>query len=191
MTMRVVLGAALLSGAVLAQGQTNREYYNGRLRASPHEVHEFDAGSCHISINYGRPSKRGRDIWGGLVHWDRWWMPGADEATLITTSKAIVLGDLPVPAGTHSLYFWPSETKPQLIVNNQTGQFHTQYDQRMDLGRVNMTVTKLSDPVEQLTFDVEAKADGGMLSLSWDQRRYSASFVSPAGDVVVLKSRRN
>jgi len=172
--LRLVLGCLLLSAAV--EAQTNREYFNGRLRASPHEVHEFDAGTCHITLNYGRPLKRGRVILGTLVPWDKWWMPGADEATLITTSQAISIGELLVPAGIHSLYFWPSEDKPKLIINKQTGQFHTTYNAREDLGRVDAVLTRKSEPVEQLTFDVTPRPDGGTLILSWDDREYAVTF---------------
>ena len=162
--------------------QTNRDYYNGRLRASPHEVSEFDAAGCHLTITYGRPSKKSRVIWGGLVPWDRWWMPGADESTILTTTRKIVLGGLEIPAGEHSIYFWPAETNAQFIINNETGQFHTVYHAGQDLGRVTATMTKRPEPVEQMTFEVSPRSDGGTLRLVWDDREYAAAFVIGKGE---------
>jgi hypothetical protein len=162
--------------------QTNRDYYNGRLRASPHEVSEFDAAACHLTITYGRPSKKGRVIWGGLVPWDRWWMPGADEATILTTTRRITLGGLEIPAGEHSIYFWPAEAAAQFIINNETGQFHTVYHAAQDLGRVNATMTKRLEPVEQMTFEVSPRPDGGTLKLAWDDREYAVPFVVGKGE---------
>src|SRR6185436_4571995 len=80
-----------------------------RVRVSPHETHAFVVDDSHITFNYGRPSKRGRTIWGGLVPWGRWWMPGADEATIITTDRALTFGKLTMPAGDHTLSMWPDE----------------------------------------------------------------------------------
>lgn len=166
----VVLGAG--GTAVLSARQ--------RPRISPHEIHEFDAGGCHVTFNYGRPSKRGRQIWGGLVPWGHWWMPGADEATIVTTSKAIVLEGLAVPAGNHTLYLLPGESASDLVVSNEVGQFHTQYHPDRNLGQVKLAMKHLDSPVgpvEEMTFSVEPEASGGRLILSWDDRAYSAGFV--------------
>lgn len=151
-----------------------------RARISPHEQHEFVLGEARISFDYGRPSKRGREIWGALVPWGRWWMPGADEATILTTDAPIVLGEaLAVPAGQHTIYMLPDPERSKLIVNNQVGQFHTAYDPRLDLGRVDLTLRRLSEPVEQLTFSVEPRPDGrGLFKLTWDDREYSVTVTA-------------
>ncbi len=145
-----------------------------RPRVSPHEVHEFTVDGSRISFNYGRPSKRGRQIWGGiadvLVPWGKWWMAGADESTIITTEHDVVLGGaLTVPKGQHTLYTLPHPQWFDLMVNNEVGQFHTVYHPEQDLGRVTMTMRKLTEPVEMLTYSVA----GGRLTLSWDDREYS------------------
>jgi hypothetical protein len=145
-----------------------------RPRVSPHETHEFTVDGSRITFEYGRPSKRGRQIWGGLVPWNRWWMPGADEATIVTTEHVLVLGGtLKVPAGQHTLYMLPSADTSKLIVNNQVGQFHTSYTPSRDLGRVDLTLTRLAEPVEQMTYRVTPQpAGGGKLELMWDDRDY-------------------
>jgi hypothetical protein len=145
-----------------------------RPRVSPHEVHEFTVDGSKITLNYGRPSKRGRVIWGELVAWGKWWMAGADETTIITTEHDIVLGGtLAVPKGQHTLYTQPHPQWFDLIVNNEVGQFHTTYSPDKDLGRVTLTLKKLSEPVEQMTYSVE----DGLLKLAWDDREYSTTIV--------------
>jgi len=129
-----------------------------------------------IAIEYGRPSKRGRDIWGALVPWDREWMPGADEATTLTTNKLIHLGSLAVPAGDHTLYAWPKADEFLLIVNKQTGQFHTVYSESQDLGRVPMALTMRNDVVEQMTYAIDP---AGAIVLSWDNRDYRVGIKTP------------
>jgi len=145
-----------------------------RPRVSPHETHDFLIDGSKITIEYGRPSKKGRVIWGGLVPWGRWWMPGADETTTLRTPDVLVIGGLTVPAGEHTLYMWPDRQASQLIINNRTGTFHTFYDARSDLGRVDFPWTALSEPVEQMTLTIERReGGGGTLKLLWDDREYS------------------
>ncbi len=144
---------------------------------SPHETHSFTVEGTTIAFEYGRPSKRGREIWGGLVPWGRWWMPGADKATIVTTDAPIVFaGGLVMPAGQHTLYMLPDPDAPKLIVNNQVGQFHTSYSPARDLGRVDLSMKKLPAIVEQLTYSAEATSSGGVLKLTWDDRGYSVEF---------------
>ena len=146
-----------------------------RARVSPHEVHDFTLDGSKISFDYGRPSKRGREIWGALVPYGKWWMPGADEATILTTQAPLVLGGtLEVPAGRHTLYSLPDPNVMKLIINKQVGQFHTSYTPDMDLGRVDLTLRKLTEPVEMLTYTIDPLPEGGgALKLIWDDREYS------------------
>src|SRR5688572_16600881 len=66
-------------------------------RLSPHETTEWVTRAGKIAIEYGRPFMRKRQIWGGLVPWKRWWMPGADEATVLRIDSSIEVGGLLVP----------------------------------------------------------------------------------------------
>lgn len=147
-------------------------------RPSPHELHTFTIDGSAIDIDYGRPFKKGRPIWGGLVPWGRWWMPGADESTTLTSREALVIGGLAVPAGEHTIYMWPDAQASKLIINNRTRTFHTFYDPSSDLGRVDFPWKKLGEPVEQMTFTIEPReGGGGTLKLMWDDREYYTSVV--------------
>ncbi len=77
-------------------------------------------GGAHVSIDYGRPAKRGRVIWGALVPLDTVWRLGANHPTVITTSSDLVIGGVAVPAGAYSLWLVPSNRNPVLLVNRQT-----------------------------------------------------------------------
>jgi len=156
--------ALAMTGGILAQEK----------RASPHETTKATIDGANISIEYGRPYKKGRKIFGGLEPWDKVWRTGADEATTLTTDKAIQIGSLAVPAGKYTLYTIPSQTDWKLIVNKQTGQWGTQYDEKQDLGRVSLKKTTLSAPVEQLTIAIDKAATGGQLKISWDDTELTA-----------------
>jgi Protein of unknown function (DUF2911) len=144
---------------------------------SPHETVKAAVAGADISIEYGRPYMRGRKIMGGLVPYGRVWRTGADAATTLTTSKALVIGGTTVPAGKITLYTLPGEDQWKLILNKQTGQWGTEYDQSKDLARVDLTKKALTAPVEQLTIAIEPGAgNGGTLKISWETTELSVPF---------------
>lgn len=135
-------------------------------------------GGIHFVIDYGTPSKRGRDIWGKLVPYGERWRTGANKATHFSVDKDIMLDNLPVPAGEYTLFSIPQESTCTLIVNKQTGQNGRSYDESQDLGRVEMTARVLDNPVEVFTIDVVERDGHSYLSLQWDQKAYEVAISS-------------
>ena len=143
-------------------------------RKSPHETVKATIDGATVTIDYGRPSMRGRKIFGELVPHGQVWRTGADEATTLTTDKALQIGGLAVPAGKYTLYTLPGEKEWKLIVNKQTGQWGTVYDEKQDLGRATLTKSASSSPVEQFTISIEKGASGGTLKLAWETTELTA-----------------
>ena len=146
-------------------------------RLSPHETHEFTVDGAKITISYGRPSMRGRKIFGALVPYNKVWMPGADEATTFETDTALQFGTVKLPAGRYSLYTMPSEKQWTLIINKKTGQWHTMYAAGEDFAKLPMTAETLTTPVEQLTISAVSRPQGGgAVQLEWETTRFSVPF---------------
>jgi hypothetical protein len=165
-----------LIGALIAGSPLHGQRYS-RSRLSPHETVTSVVEGAKITITYGRPSMRGRKIFGSLVPYGRVWMPGADEATIFQTGAPLQFGDFKLPAGSYSLYTLPSESRWTLIINKMTGQFHTYYPEQDDLAKIPMTIERLSAPIEQLTISAVARPQGGgALRLEWETTRVSAPF---------------
>ena len=137
---------------------------------------EAEVDGASISVDFGVPSKRGRDIFGALVPWGEVWRTGANRATHFTTSQTLRMGDLEIPAGEYTLYTIPEPEGGLLLVNRRTGQGGTSYDEAQDLGRVPMTTETLSESVEDFTIRVEDTEDGGVLKLVWDQTAFVVPF---------------
>lgn len=140
--------------------------------ASPPGKAEVTLKGQKVTIAYSRPSMRGRKIMGGLVPYGHWWRTGANEATTLTTGTDLDIGGAKVPAGKYTLYTLPSEGTWKLIINKQTGQWGTEYDESQDLARVDMQKSKLSEPVEQFTISFDQKGpDAANLVLEWETTR--------------------
>ena len=162
-----------LSVAPAAQKTTNVHPGKG---GSPHVRSEWMVDGASISIEYGRPSLKGRALGKDVAPYGRPWRTGADEATTLKTDKPLKFGTLAVPAGTYTLYTLPGETGWQLIVSKKTGQWGVPYPEGEDLGRVPMTVGKTSAPVEQLTISVDDTATGGALRVDWGTTSATVPF---------------
>ena len=171
----VIFGLVLLTASPLAAQQK---------RISPMATVNADIDGNQMKLVYSRPYTKDpktaeiRKIWGGLVPWGKVWRTGANEATLITTEKPIAIGDVTVPAGTYSLYSIPQESgDSKLIINKQTGQWGTQYDEKRDLARVTLEKKTLDKTVDQFTMAIEkGESGGGVLRMMWENTEYFVPF---------------
>jgi hypothetical protein len=147
-------------------------------RASPHETVSGVVDGNDVVITYGRPSMRGRMIFGRLVAWDRVWCPGADEATTLESKRELRLGQLTVPPGPHTIWILPTRDEWTLVVSKEPSGFHTGYNQSADLGRVAMTRRTVPMPVEQLTFAIGSNSagPGGTITMTWETTEVTVPF---------------
>lgn len=125
-------------------------------------------GGANFTIDYGRPMKRGRDIFGHVVPWGQLWRTGANRATHFTTDRDLLIADRTLPAGTYTLFSIPHQNSWTLIINRQTGQNGQQYDAAQDFGRFEIRTRRLDHVVEAFTIDVAPARDGAELRLRWD-----------------------
>ena len=147
-------------------------------RVSPHETVKATIDGATVSITYGRPSMKGRKIFGGLEPYGKVWRLGADEATIMEFDKALMLGAFHVNPGKISLYALLDEKQWKLVLNKQVGQWGTDYNQALDIGRVDMKTEKLAAPVEQLTITIvkNPAGKGGMIVVQWETTKASFAF---------------
>lgn len=142
--------------------------------ASPAATVETTIGGANLTVEYSRPAKRGRETWGGLlVPYGEVWRTGANAATAFTTDRDLEIGGADVPAGSYTLFSIFTAESAQLIINRQTGQWGTMYDETQDLVRVNLTPEAIAEFVERFTISIEPSRDGGVLQLIWDRTRFS------------------
>lgn len=136
---------------------------------------ELKTGSGAITVDYGRPSLKGRDMLSQLKEGSFWRM-GMNQATVFTTPVDLAFGATKVAKGSYSLWLKKSGEKFELVFNSQTGQWGTNHDPAKDVCSVGMTSAPLPSPVETFTMDLKAAGKGGDLSLSWGATKMSAAF---------------
>ena len=151
---------------------------------SPRDTARANVGGATISIDYGRPSRRGRDVWGALLPKDDVWRLGANAATTLRTTHPLhFAGAAKVPAGSYTIWLIPGTDAGTFIINSETGQWGTQYKVAHDLARFPVRFESIgSGTPEQFTARVAPNAGNeGALLFEWDGRRYVVPFrVLPA-----------
>ncbi|MEY4636408.1 MAG: hypothetical protein RJA55_2206 [Acidobacteriota bacterium] len=172
--LAVAITALAFGAAVSAQKTTT--IHPGKA-GSPHVRTEFTVDGANLSIEYGRPSLKGRTPGKDVDPYEgREWRTGADEATMFKTDKMLMFGSLHVPAGTYTLYTIPTGGTWQLVISKKTGQWGVPYPKGEDLGRAPMTLGTAPAAAEQLTISIQDTAAGGTLQIDWGTTRASIPF---------------
>ena len=135
-------------------------------------------GGARVVVEYGSPALHGRDMLAqappGTV-----WRLGMDTATLLETDAELTFGELVVPAGSYSLFAKRVDEKNwELIVNEQTGQWGTEHNAGMDLGRTPLAWETKGDSTEQFTVEIENAAGGGELRFIWGTHVLKSRFTA-------------
>jgi hypothetical protein len=144
-------------------------------------------GGKWIEVRYGRPIKRGRDLFGPSDYAEFLndgapvWRAGANVTTRLNTEVAIVIGGKTIAPGEYSLFIdlqpdgwalvvsaWPAQTTYD--VNNKQALFGAyDYTPDRDIVRTRMTRTTLPYSFDQLAWEfLNMDATGGRLAMIWD-----------------------
>ena len=176
MKRKLVIGVAILVAlAGVALGIQQYQLYQTK-KLSPWEKVTFNNSDVLIEVGYCRPYARGREIFGDLVPYGRWWRTGANEATQIELSRDIAFSGDTLKAGLYSLVTIPEADEWTIVFNNRIPEWGTDYYPRDDELRVRAKVENLPASVEQFTIDF-SEADGhNTLIFAWDHTKVSVPF---------------
>lgn len=146
-------------------------------RASPYDSTAFTLGGTEALVCYGRPSMRGRTIFGGLVPYDELWRTGANEPTIVHLPFAASIAGIDVEPGSYSIYSEPGREQWTIIVNAATDQWgienqYTDAVRAQEVGRATVPSEQIGSPVEMFTITAEPRgADAADLVLEWENTR--------------------
>jgi hypothetical protein len=135
--------------------------------ASPDTLVRTKLGPANIVLEFGRPSKRNREILGNVVPYDKVWRTGANAASALSSDRELTIGGKTIPPGSHTLWTLPRRDGVDLIINRQVGQWGTEYDPSRDLVRIPMTVSTVAASQEQFSITVIGSGSSGELHIQW------------------------
>ncbi|NNG17673.1 MAG: DUF2911 domain-containing protein [Gemmatimonadales bacterium] len=145
-------------------------------RASPLGSTTFSIGSTGTGrVCYGRPSARGRTVFGGIVAYDQPWRTGANEPTRIYSNTDFIMADIPVPAGRYALYTVPGPEEWEIRLSRSIlhwGNDLSASVQAREIGRATLPIDSTDTYVETFTVRPEEGDDGEiMLVLEWESTK--------------------
>jgi Protein of unknown function (DUF2911) len=135
---------------------------------SPFEKVEATHGPLQIVVEYCKPYMKGRKIFGETVPYNTVWRTGANEATLIAFSKNCTIAGRKLKGDTYSLWSIPGEEYWTIILNTETGQWGTNYDEKKDYLKVKVPATKVGTALEQFQITFTDAVDGVDMKLAWE-----------------------
>lgn len=153
-----------------------------RPMASPQGKMEQKVGLTDVKIEYYRPSKSGRTVFGDVVPFNELWRTGANENTKFTASDAVVFGKDTLKAGTYAIFTKPAADSWEFIFYTETTNWGTPdtWDEAKVALRTTAKVTPLNDVVETFTISVDnITTKSADLNFSWDKTRASLGFTVP------------
>ena len=130
---------------------------------------EFGLGT--IEIAYSRPNAKGRAIFGDLVPFDAVWRTGANNATTVSFSEEVMIGDKKIAPGKYGLLSIPGKNEWTLIITKQVDVTSpSAYKQEQDVVRIAVKPTNVSSPVETFTISiVNVKTNSADIVISWEK----------------------
>lgn len=144
-------------------------------QASPKATLKGRVGVTDVEIDYSRPSKKGREVFGGIVPWNEMWRTGANASTKITFSSAVTIEGKEVPAGSYALLSKPGKDEWTVALNKDTtinGSVAAKYKAENDVVSVKVKPQSLATAVETFEIGLTDLTDtSATLYFQWDKTR--------------------
>ena len=134
---------------------------------------EATVGGAKVSIDYGRPELKGRDMLGKMQPGTLWRI-GANAATTLTTNASLDFGGKQLPKGNHILLARLGEGGKWTLIASSKGAM--QFEEAAKLGEIPLTLSEAKDSVEQLTITLSGQGDKGTIEIAWGTARLTGSF---------------
>jgi hypothetical protein len=185
MNIKTLFTITLVSFAIFAQAQGLKVP-----QASPTQTLKQNFGVGEISIEYSRPSVKGRVIFGGLLPFGKIWRTGANSATKITFSDDVKLEGSDVKAGTYAIYTIPNKDSWEILLYKDLalGGNVAEYKVENEVLRLKVLPTAYLEKVETFTINLnDITPTSTTLELIWDKTKVPVKITTEI-DAKVMKS---
>ncbi len=141
-----------------------------------------------ISIEYYRPSAKGRTVFGDVVPFGKIWRTGANGATKMTFGENVKIQGKDVPAGTYAIYTIPNKDNWEVLIYKdlKLGGNVNDYKQENELIRITVPVVNMNDYVETFTVNVaNIQASSCAIEMTWEKTKISFNVVAEIDQAIM------
>ncbi len=171
-----------LAISFMAQAQINTP------APSPASKLEQKVGLTDVTVEYSRPSMRGRTIFGDLVPFDKLWRTGANGYTLVSFSNDVKIDGQELKAGTYSMFTKPGATSWEVLfyTDTQGGGIPSDWDDSKVVAKTTAKVFPMEMPVETFTITIDdLSSNGATIGLIWEKAYVGVKFEVPTDAAVM------
>lgn len=164
---------------------------------SPKDTAAIELNDLKLEVEYNRPSKREREVFGALVPFDQVWRTGANEATTFKTNRDLTIQGMLLPKGKYTLWTVPNDKSWKVMFNS--GQYQWGVDETMkpmwnpnyDVIEIEVPTEKLETTVEKFTIAFDNTTGNLKLTLAWDNTKIEVPISEISNDKVKNVKQRN
>ncbi len=158
-------------------------------QASPAAQISQRVGLTDVTVNYSRPSMKGRKIFGTLVPYGEVWRTGANGSTKLSFSTEVEIGGTKLPAGDYALYSIPEKGDWTIIISKNTELWGSMgYSADDDVARFKVTPGKTGKKYEtfEITFN-NMNDNSADLSIKWENTRVDFKITTEVDPIVMAQ----
>jgi hypothetical protein len=173
----LLLLACLLSAGAFSQIQ--------RPMASPQGKVEQKVGLTDLKVEYYRPSRNSRKVFGDVVPLNELWRTGANENTKFTCSDPVLIGKDTLPTGTYAIFTKPTLTSWEIIFYKDINNWGTpdEWDEAKVQLRCTAPVLSMKDTMETFTIAFDGlTTKSALLSMKWETTRVEIAVQVPTAE---------
>tara|TARA_R110002124_G_scaffold273595_2_gene443085 strand:- start:106 stop:633 length:528 start_codon:yes stop_codon:yes gene_type:complete len=143
-------------------------------RLSPKDSAKISLNDLDIKVEYNRPSKREREIFGALVPFDKVWRTGANEATTFSCNKDLIIDGMLLKNGKYTIWTVPMDTSWKVMFNSKQYEWGVNekmipmWDPNYDVIEIEVPTKQLEETVEEFTIAFDNTTGNLKLTMAWD-----------------------
>jgi hypothetical protein len=152
-------------------------------QASPKSVLTQVVGLTDVTVEYSRPSAKGRAVFGDLVPFGKVWRTGANANTTVTFSDDVVIKGTTLKKGKYAIFTMPKADIWEVIFYTATDNWGTpeNWDEKNVALNTNVDPIALGNNVDTFTVGVNnITNDSATLDIAWEKTMVSVKFEVPS-----------
>lgn len=173
MLKRLLIALTILAIGLLLYSVFVENIFSPRL--SPKDSAEITLNDLNLKVEYNRPSKRERDVFGALVPFDKVWRTGANEATTFETNKDLLIDGIKLNKGKYTIWTVPMKDAWKVMFNSKqydwgvNEKMEPMWDPNYDALELQVPSQQLDETVEKFTIAFDHKTGRLKLTMAWDR----------------------
>ncbi|WP_370000512.1 DUF2911 domain-containing protein [Winogradskyella sp.] len=173
MLKRLLIVLSIIALGLLIYSVFVENIFSSRL--SPKDSAKITLNDLKLEVEYNRPSKREREIFGALVPYNKVWRTGANEATTFETNQDLMIDGMLLRKGKYTLWTVPMENSWKVMFNSKQYEWgvnekmEPMWDPNYDAIEIEVPKQELEETVEKFTIAFDNKTGNLKLTMAWDQ----------------------